>query len=264
MQLEQRTCLVTGATGGIGRALCAELAEAGARLVLSARSADRLDALRATLPEDRVVDVIAADQLQLSDIRTLADGARQHHVDTLVNLSGVNRLAFLEDLEDDELCAMINLNLLAPMRLTRLMLPQLRAHAAALIVNVGSAFGAIGYPGYTAYCASKFGLRGFNEALRRELQDAAIDVVYVAPRATATAMNSPQVDAMNAALGNHCDAPEWVATQICKAMQKRTRSAVFGWPEKFFVKFNQLLPGVVDTSLLKQLPVIRRHAGPTT
>jgi short-subunit dehydrogenase len=260
MQPERRCCLVTGATGGIGQALTQVLAAGGARLVLSGRDAARLEQLRELLPEDSVIDAIAADQLKPADLTLLAEGARRAGVNTLINLSGVNRLALFEDLDGAELATMIALNLSAPMRLTQLMLPHLKTVGSGMIVNVGSAFGSIGYPGYVAYCATKFGLRGFNEALRRELQDSDIQVLYVAPRATATAMNSASADALNDSLGNCIDPPEWVAMQIAAAIHKRTKTSFLGWPEKLFVKINGLLPGVVDSSLVKKLPLVREHA----
>ena len=126
------------------------------------------------------------------------------------------------------------------------------------LVLVGSTFGSIGFPGYTAYCASKFGLRGFSEALRRELADTPVQVVYVAPRATATAMNPAPVNELNRALGNAMDAPEAVAAQILQAMEKDERRRFLGWPEKLFVVINGILPKLVDKAMLKQLPVIRR------
>jgi short-subunit dehydrogenase len=125
-------------------------------------------------------------------------------------------------------------------------------------VFVGSTFGSIGFPGYTAYCASKFGLRGFSEALRRELADTPVQVIYVAPRATATAMNPEAVNELNQALGNTMDPPEKVAGAILEAMQKDEKRRFLGWPEKLFVVINGVLPRIVDKAMLKQLPVIRR------
>ena len=260
MQLDQRVCLVTGATGGIGQALSQALAAAGARLLLSGRDASRLARLREQLPDGCVIDAIAADQLEPADLARLAEGAQRSGVNTLINLSGVNRLALFEDLDGAELATMVALNLTAPMHLTQLMLPQLKAVGNGLVVNVGSAFGSIGHPGYVAYCATKFGLRGFNEALRRELQDSDVQVLYVAPRATATDMNSTSADALNDSLGNRTDSPEWVASHIAAAIHKRSKTCFLGWPEKLFVKLNGLMPGLVDSSLVKKLPLVRQHA----
>jgi short-subunit dehydrogenase len=125
-------------------------------------------------------------------------------------------------------------------------------------VFVGSTFGSIGYPGYSAYCATKFGLRGFTEALRRELADSLVQVMYFAPRATATAMNPESVTQLNRALGNAMDPPDQVAAQLIAAMKRDQRRCFLGWPEKLLVAINGVLPRLVDRAMLKQLPVIRR------
>ena len=121
-------------------------------------------------------------------------------------------------------------------------------------------FGSLGYPGFAAYSATKFALRGFTEALRRELADSKIGVHYFAPRATRTGMNTSAVDRMNAELKVAMDPPAQVAAAACSMLEAGKTGVVFGWPEKLFVRINALLPGVVDGSLRKQLPVIRRHA----
>ena len=138
-------------------------------------------------------------------------------------------------------------------------LPLLRAQPRALVVNVGSTYGSIGYPGYATYCASKFALRGFSEALRRELADTQVNVMYAAPRATRTAMNSTAATALNQALKVGMDDPADVARAVLKAVQSERSELYLGWPEKLFVRINGMLPGVVDRALRKQLPVIRRY-----
>ncbi len=138
--------------------------------------------------------------------------------------------------------------------------PLLRRQPRALLVNLGSTFGSIGYPGFTAYCASKFALRGFSEALRRELADSQIKVLYIAPRATRTAMNSADVVAMNNELKVEMDDPQEVARQIVHAIATEREELYLGWPEKLFVRLNGLLPRLVDQALRKQLPVIKRFA----
>ena len=156
---------------------------------------------------------------------------------------------------------MLDINLLSPILLCQEMLPLLGKQAVARIINIGSTFGSIGYPGFSAYCASKFGLRGFTEALRRELDGSAVQVSYIAPRATRTELNSDAVVAMNAELGTAMDDPDAVAAAVIRSIVGSRRSDQYiGWPEKLFVRINALLPGLVDNSLRKQLPVIRRFA----
>ncbi len=146
------------------------------------------------------------------------------------------------------------------MQLTRLCLPLLRAQPSALVVNVGSIYGSIGYPGYATYCASKFALRGFSEALRRELADTSVNVLYAAPRTTRTTMNSSAAQALNQALKVGVDDPQDVARAVLDAVQAERSELYLGWPEKLFVRLNGMLPGVVDRALRKQLPLIRRYS----
>jgi short-subunit dehydrogenase len=141
------------------------------------------------------------------------------------------------------------------------LLPLLQKEQGARILNMGSTFGSIGYPGYSAYCASKFGLRGFTEALRRELSDSDIRVLYFAPRATATKLNSENVIALNKELGNAMDLPDIVAAQVEKMFISGGPHQVFwGWPEKLFARINQCIPMLVDNALQKQLPAIKKYA----
>ena len=121
-------------------------------------------------------------------------------------------------------------------------------------------FGSIGYPGYVAYSATKFAVRGFTEALRRELADSNVAVKYLAPRATRTAMNPASVEEMNARLGVTMDSADRVASELVVLLQGRKHSAVVGWPEKAFARINALLPGIVDRAVRGQLPLIREFA----
>ena len=145
------------------------------------------------------------------------------------------------------------------MLLTRRLLPELRRQPEAWIVNVGSIMGYLGYPGHTAYCASKFALRGFSEALRRELADSTVRVLYLAPRATRTAMNGAGIRALNAELGVAMDEPATVARSLLALLQRPARERLLGMPERL-ARLNQVLPGLVDRALLRQLSTIRRHA----
>jgi short-subunit dehydrogenase len=149
----------------------------------------------------------------------------------------------------------------APIHLCRLLLPHLRRQSEAHILNTGSVFGGIGYAAYSVYSATKFAMRGFSEALRRELADTSVQVHCLAPRATRTGINTAAVERMNAELGVAMDTPDVVARAACDMLESGVAEAVVGWPEKFFVRLNALFPRLVDGALRKQLPVIRRHAG---
>jgi short-subunit dehydrogenase len=179
----------------------------------------------------------------------------------LVNNAGVNHFTMVEDQPAAQVDLAIAINLQAPIHLCRELLPHLLAQPEACILNTGSVFGAIGYPGYAVYSATKFAVRGFTEALRRELADTKVCVRYVAPRATRTGINTSAVERMNDELGVAMDPPELVAKAVCDMLAGGKVEAVLGWPEKLFARVNGLLPRVVDGALRKQLPVIRRYAG---
>lgn len=260
MRLPESVVILTGASGGIGLELAGQLCTAGAQVLGVSRHVGELAGLIKRYP----------DQLcwQAADLRTRQGReqvVRRAHemggVNVLINAAGVNRFALLDQLDEHALDELLDINLTAPLQLTRACLPLLRAQPKALVVNVGSIYGSIGYPGYATYCASKFALRGFSEALRRELADTTVNVLYAAPRATRTGMNSSAVTALNQALKVGMDDPADVARAVLEAVQSERGELYLGWPEKLFVRINGILPGVVDRALRKQLPVIRRYIG---
>ena len=260
MNLENRTILITGASGGIGAAISRKLVDAGARLIAVGNEPDKLEQLVQSLQGEHTW--VSADLTTAEGVQAVADEVdRQGGIDILINNAGVARFGFLTQQSDGDLGAQIMVNLLAPMLLTRALLPALMKSDSPSIVNMGSTFGSIGYSGFTGYCASKFGLRGFTEALRRELADTPVHIFYLAPRATRTPINDEQVVAMNQALGNKMDEPEVVADHVLSMVQsQRNFSRYIGWPEKFYVFINNMRPKLVDRAMRKQLPVIRRFA----
>ena len=257
MQLRDARVVLTGASGGIGQAIAAALCAAGARVLAVARDQQSLLPLLARYPQN--LYCVAADLTSPGDRRKiLAAATALDGVNLLINAAGINHFAMLEQLDDSDVNAMLAVNIGAPICLTKLLLPLLKQADSAMVVNVGSTYGSIGYPGYASYCASKFALRGFSEALRRELADTRVGVLYVAPRATRTSMNSPAAQALNDALKANVDDPQAVANAVTHAIAGDRRDLYLGWPERFFVRLNSLLPNLVDRGLRKQLPLIRR------
>lgn len=260
MKLDQAKILITGATGGIGAAIAAELALAGAQLVLVARDPVALAALQSQLAGNGHC-TLALDLLQAGAPEQLRDFVEPLGITGLINVAGVNQLALLSDMKSTDINRITYLNLIVPMQLCRVLVPLLAVTENSFIVNVGSILGSIGYAGSTVYCASKFGLRGFTESLQRELADTPTRVIYFAPRATSTALNSDAMQALNNELNTAVDTPAVVAGQLLQALTKKSSSRFYlGWPEKFFVRLNGLLPRLVDNALAKQLPIIRRYA----
>jgi short-subunit dehydrogenase len=261
-QQQVQTVLLTGASGGIGSAIAGLLAGEGYRLLLQGRNAGRLEQLRRSLSDPDRHRVLAADLLDPEGRRELLrQCGEEGQLDVLINSAGISRFGLLGDLDDNVLTDILHTNLLVPMALARDLLPLLQQSGAPAVLNIGSAFGHIGHPGFAAYSASKAGLFGFTEALRREWADTGVRVHYLAPRAVDTELNTPAVRGLNRALRNKSDAPSVVARQCVNLLRQDSAQRRFiGWPERFFIKINALFPGLVDSALSKKMPVIRRYA----
>ena len=258
--LPQRA-LLTGASGGIGRAIALELASHGLALLLVGRDpvtlASQCESLRHTGVELGWID---ADLTCVDGRARLLAVAHEWRPDLVIHNAGASHFGWLGEQTDAQISQQLQLNLLAPILLDRGLIGQLQQQVAAQIIHVGSVFGSLGFAGYAPYCASKFGLRGFVEALRRELADSAITLSYLGPRATVTALNGPAVVAMNEALGNQMDQPAQVATALWQMVVRRQPELLLGQPEGFFARLNQLWPRLVDRALRGRLPIIHRFA----
>lgn len=263
MRLDGKTVLITGAGGGIGSCLAHELARSGAALVLVGRDEVSLTRLRQALPYSSRHRTLVSDLQSLSGVQSVVGYCQglPNGLDILVNNAGMSDFSFVSASDSDVTRALIDLNLTVPVTLTAALLPSLLARPEAAVINIGSVFGSIGYPGFAVYGASKSGLRTFSEGLRRELADTRVRVLYAAPRATRTPMNSSRVVAMNEALGNVMDAPEKVATAIVERIKAgRWHAVTLGWPERFFVVLNNIFPRITDAALRRQLSKIKHYS----
>ena len=261
MQLSASRVLLTGATGGMGRAIVAALCAQGAQVLVVGRQDQALQALVERNPG--LVSCLQADLRHPADRANVLRHAQQMGgINLLINAAGINHFGLFENMQEQGIDDLITTNLSATLQLTHAMLPLLRSQPQSCVVNIGSTFGSIGYPGFSVYCATKFALRGFSEALRRELADTNVGVLYIAPRATRTEMNNAAVEAMNAELQVSMDSPELVAERLVQALDADLREVHLGFPERLFVRLNGLLPRLVDKALRRQLPTIRHYASP--
>jgi short-subunit dehydrogenase len=191
-QLAGAVALITGAASGIGAALAAGLAARGCSLLLVDRDSVGLEAVagqargRGIAVETRVVDLVDADA-----IRVLPDWAQDRfgRIDILINNAGVALGGRFDETHLEDFEWLLDINLRAVVRMCHAFLPMLRARPAAQIVNLSSLFGLIAPPGQVAYCTSKFGVRGFSEALRHEYAGTGLGVTVVHPGGVATAIS---------------------------------------------------------------------------
>lgn len=258
MNLQGKRVLLTGAAGGIGAALAQQLAKNQAQLVLCGRNWESLEALRISLPNSQkhiscCFDVVASSPESIFEVVNSC-GA----IDILINNAGYGYFSWLENQSIENITQQINTNLMAPILLTKIVLPIMRR--PGMVVNMGSCLGAIGYPGYSVYSASKFGLRGFSESLSRELHAEEISVIYIAPRATDTTFNNSFVRDLNKALGNKVDSPELVAQHVINCIMNNKSNYAVGFPENLFVKINAIFPSVVTNAIANKIDTIKKFA----
>ncbi|WP_296645029.1 SDR family NAD(P)-dependent oxidoreductase [Roseinatronobacter sp.] len=242
---DRKTVLITGAGSGIGRALAIWAAGMGFDVIIAGRTAATLEQTVAACGDGQVRPVVA--DVTLAEGRAAICRAVGGSLDVLINNAGTLSVGRLCDMTDAELERMTATNLVAPMALTRDLLPALQA-AKGRIANIGSVFGDIAYPFFAGYSATKFGLRGFSDAMRRELSGVGVGVTYIAPRATRTAAESAfrsLVEPMDMTL----DSAEVVAAQAWDAILGDKRESFPKGKERFFVKVQRLFPSIVDKSV---------------
>ncbi|MGU3668905.1 SDR family NAD(P)-dependent oxidoreductase [Methylobacterium sp. A49B] len=191
-QLAGAVALITGAASGIGAALTTGLAARGCSLLLVDRDSIGLEAVasqarsQGIAVETRVIDLVDADA-----IRALPEWAQDRfwRLDILINNAGVALGGRFDETHLEDFEWLMDINLRAVVRMCHAFLPMLRARPAAQIVNLSSLFGLIAPPGQVAYCTSKFGVRGFSEALRHEYAGTGLGVTVVHPGGVATAIS---------------------------------------------------------------------------
>jgi NAD(P)-dependent dehydrogenase (short-subunit alcohol dehydrogenase family) len=191
MRLAGRTAVVTGAAGGIGRAIAVSLARRGCHLAIADIDEAGMEGTTELLREYGVrvsrhlLDV--ADRIGVAQFPDIV-AAEHSGVDVLVNNAGVALGGTFEMVSEEDFEWLFEINFWGVVRMTRAFLPLLRASDDARIVNISSAFGLIAPPEQAAYSASKFAVRGFSEALRHELQESNVGVSVVHPGGVATSI----------------------------------------------------------------------------
>jgi NADP-dependent 3-hydroxy acid dehydrogenase YdfG len=183
--LAGRRIVLTGATGGIGRAVAQRLARADAELLLFGRRAHTLEGLASELRALAVVGDLT-DRSFMSDVPGRVAELWGTAPDVLINNAGAFELAPFVDTDPATFDSLMAVNLRVPFELARVWLPDMIARGSGHIVNVGSIAGRIAFAGNAAYSASKFGLRGLHEVLVEELHGTGVRATWVEPSAVDT------------------------------------------------------------------------------
>ncbi len=254
--LEGARVIVTGASSGIGGALARALNRAGAHLVVTARREDRLRLLVADLRERGPVVVQCAGDITSPRVRqSVLEAARLElgGLDILVNNAGVGGVGPFASASEQRLRQIMEVNFFAPVELIRSALPLLSGGKNPLIVNISSVLGHRAVPQKSEYCASKFALHGFSDALRAELAGQGMDVLLVSPSTTQSEFfdhllentatrRVPSVGRMT---------PERVARQTLCAMRRGRHEIILSPSGKLLVWLDRLAPPLVNRLLAR-------------
>jgi short-subunit dehydrogenase len=240
MELAGRTALLTGATGGLGRAIAARLAAEAATLVLSARKREALAQLADELPGDHRVE--PADLAQPGAAEQLAEAAPD--VDILIANAGLPAAARLTDFSAEQVQRALRVNLEAPMLLARALYPSMVEHGSGHLVFVASLAGKAPSPRSSVYNATKFGLRGFALALRADLAPAGVGVSLVSPGFIREAGMFAEAGAKPPA-GMGTGRPEQVGAAVARAITRnRAEIAVAPLRQRLLAHFSLTSPAV--------------------
>ena len=239
MEIRGRTALVTGATGGLGHAIARALHREGAHLVLTGRRTEVLEPLAA----ETGGRVVACDLSDRAAVDRLA--AECADVDVLVANAALPASGLLEQFSADDVDAALDVNLRAPMVLTRALLDGWRQRGAGHVVYVASISGKIATSGASVYSATKFGLRGFAQGLRDEMHGSGVGVSVINPGFIRDAgMFADSGAALPKGIGT--SSPEEVGDAVVRAIRK-DKGEVDVAPGflRFSAKLNGLAPELV-------------------
>lgn len=225
-ELTGKTVLITGAGGGFGQQMTRQFRAAGCKLILTDLNEA---ALRGVVEDagDDLLTAVAADLATGEGCAVMAGTCTAQGIapDVLVNNAGIGFGGRLDHVPGERWETLMQLNLLAPMRLVNIFLPGMIERDRGHIVNISSLAGWIGSPGLSSYCASKFGLRGFGESLAADLEDTGVQVTNVYPCFSRTPiLDSPQYgyEARREVPENMISEPADVIANVIKGIERDT------------------------------------------
>lgn len=261
-KLRGTTAVITGATSGIGRETALGFARAGSQVVVAGRRKERLRELVSEIEakggEALAVPTDVANQAQVEQLIEKAV-ARFGRIDTLVNNAGVGIAARFADMSLEDFRRVMDVNFWGAVYACKAVLPQMRAQSSGgVIINVSSILGKRGMPFETAYCASKFALAGFSEALRTEVMSDRIDVSTIFPGAVETEIFETSANQTGLEMPSYL--PKFPAKEMARII---VRDARFPQPEIVMALdaqvinfFNKFAPGLMDIALGFGVPFV--------
>jgi len=258
---DSKVVIITGASSGIGAETARRLARDGMRLTLAARRLDRLERVAAEVESlGGQSQVVQTDVRLRSDIERMVQATldRWGQIDVLFNNAGLGHDDKLVRVEPDDISDEIQVNLIGAIECAKAVLPVMISQKSGHIVNVASLAGLVAIPGSCVYSASKFGVIGFSDALRRELCDSGVNVSIFCPSNTPSEI-SPQLKAI---AEGHADAPHipglmpitYVADQAAELIYHPRRRVILPHTWELLVVAAFIFPGLADKLIGSFLP----------
>lgn len=255
-ELKGLRAIVTGASGGIGRALAIELARAGVRCVLFARRADRLkNVCQATEQAGTAAKVFVGDVTDCEARKSCLEFTQSElgGLDLLVNNAGISASGGFAEGSPDVLRKIFEVNFFAAAELSREAIPLLQQGRTPMVVNIGSILGHRGIPYTSEYCASKFAITGWSQSLRAELSTIGIDVLLVSPGTTKSELDQHLVEQRIKLpwSGMKGVTAEYVARATVKAIARGSHEIVPNWRGWSMLFANRLAPTLIDSVMAR-------------
>jgi NAD(P)-dependent dehydrogenase (short-subunit alcohol dehydrogenase family) len=261
-KLRGTTAIITGATSGIGRETALEFARSGVRVVVAGRRKDRLSSLVGEIEaKGGEALAVATDVAEAKQVERLIDKAAKHfgEINTLVNNAGVGIAARFDELAIEDFRRVMEINFWGAIYACKAVVPLMKQQkSGGVIINVSSILGTRGVPFETAYCASKFALAGFSEALRSEVMADKIDVTTIFPGAIETEIF--ETSANQTGIDIPTVIPKFPARELARIIVQNAR---FPQPEIVMALdaiainfFNKLAPGLMDYAMGWSLPFV--------
>jgi uncharacterized protein len=257
IHLANKVVLITGASSGFGKDAARLFAKEGCKVVLAARRLDRLQALAAEI-QNAGGEAIAVpvDVSQPAEIEVMVQTALDlyERIDILFNNAGYGAVDWFENFKPDRhIETLIQVNLIGTILVTRAVLPHMIKQRAGHIINMVSVAGLIASPLFTTYSASKFGLRAFTDALRREVTPFGIRVSGIYPGPATTEFGKKLESTRSRENVKKLRYPhlksEYVAQRVVDVAKHPKRMLVIPWWYRILITVDMLFPGLVDSVL---------------
>lgn len=249
---KNKVIAITGGSEGIGKALVDALIPMGAKIATCGRNQDKLYNLQ-VLYSDQMLHTIVADVSRYDDCKNFIDSTIETYggIDILINNAGISMRALLKDADVDVIKTVMDINFFGTVYCTKLALESI-IERKGTILGVSSVAGYRGLPGRSGYSASKFAVNGWLEAVRTELLDTGVNVMWVCPGFTRSNIRNAALNSKGYAQGesplNERDlmSSQDCAAHIIKAIEKRKRNLILSFSGNLTVFLNKLFPSLTD------------------